>query len=157
MQLKASERVQSNRKIDTPGFKGPARGGRNSQPHGRVGAASRAGAVWKVRGGASSSSQDSEGNSGRMGRILPAGHQPTHPTKEARVCLFVRACWEVLLVQGGPLHTTHTPLSGDLECLCEALTGAFKLSSEMLDDRGGPADLLGKAAPLNASECHTSL
>lgn len=38
----------------------------------------------------------------------------------------------------GPLHATltHTPLSGDLECLCEALTVAFKLSSEMLADRG---------------------
>lgn len=78
-------------------------------------------------------------------------------TKGASVCLFVRACWEVLLVQGGAfwvgmfsriphqqvkfihlgwqvfslvpnfplcsvrasLCDTHTPLPGDLECLCE--------------------------------------
>ncbi len=33
---------------------------------------------------ASSGSQDSEGNSGRMGRLEPAGHQPTHPTSRVR-------------------------------------------------------------------------
>ncbi len=65
-------------------MKGSCERGEYSQPHGRAGAVSWAGAVWKVRGLASSGSQDSEGNSGRMGRLEPAGHQPTHPTSRVR-------------------------------------------------------------------------
>lgn len=80
-------------KSTPPDWEGPARGGRDSQPHGRVGAASRAGAVWKVGGGASSSSQGYEGNSGRMGRILPAGHQPTHPASVVVVSLQMWGRW----------------------------------------------------------------
>lgn len=38
---------------------------------------------------ASSGSQDSEGNSGRMGKFEPAGHQPTCPTSRVR---FPRLC-----------------------------------------------------------------
>lgn len=40
---------------------------------------------------ASSGSQDSEGNSGRMGRLEPAGHQPTCPTFESFAFLSLKA------------------------------------------------------------------
>lgn len=53
---------------------------------------------------ASSGSQDSEGNSGRMGRLEPAGHQPTMPNLESFAFLSLKALQ--IRGKGGMLNDT---------------------------------------------------
>ncbi len=76
------------RKFDTPhpilDKKGPAREESTANHMAGQARCPGLGPYGRSGGLASSGSQDSEGNSGRMGRLEPAGHQPTHPTLRVR-------------------------------------------------------------------------